>query len=396
MVSRERSWRGAQELTVDIGSGGTVLALAYPELIGAVDIGTDVLLNVSALDRGLGTGGYALVVGPAMQPARDDTLDEGALAEAGTAGGRDVAGPRDEPAADLPGHLVKARYTPMQAMVLGVDEQESAYHDLLRDADDLRGVPVVVADLHSSLPAIVAGARWQAMRAGLPAPVIAYVMTDGGALPSWFSRTVSGLRDAGWIAATITSGQAFGGDLEAVTVHTALLAATEVVAADLVVVTQGPGNLGTGTRWGFSGVSAGEAINAAGTLHGRPVGALRVSSVDSRLRHRGLSHHCLTAYGRVARLPADIVVPVLSHPWTAFGESVRRDAAPLALVPAGHRIVEVDVTDGLDRALRAAPVPMSTMGRGLDDDPVAFYAAAAAGSHAMGLSSHDYSRDGAA
>ena len=58
-----------------------------------------------------------------------------------------------------PGHLVKARYTPLQTMVLGADEQGSPHHALLRDADDLLGMPVVVADLHSSLPAVVAGVR---------------------------------------------------------------------------------------------------------------------------------------------------------------------------------------------------------------------------------------------
>src|SRR5690606_37253708 len=122
-----------------------------------------------------------------------------------------------------------------------------------------------------------------------PAPRVAYVMTDGGALPAAFSRTVATLRDAGWIDVCVTVGQAFGGDLEAVTVHTGLLAAHHVAGADLVVVAQGPGNLGTGTRWGFSGVAAGEALNAVGALGGRPVASLRVSGADARDRHLGRS-----------------------------------------------------------------------------------------------------------
>ena len=81
--------------------------------------------------------------------------------------------------------------------------------------------------------------------------------------------------------------------------HSALLAARHVVDADIAVVAQGPGNLGTGTRWGFSGVAAGEAVNAAAVLRGHPVAALRVSGADPRERHRGVSHHSLTAYGRV-------------------------------------------------------------------------------------------------
>jgi hypothetical protein len=321
-------------------------ALAYPLLVGTPEVGDRVLLNTTAQDLGLGTGGYALVV------ATPDRLP---------------------PDAEDRGHLVKARYTPMQAVVLGADEQDSPHHDHLRDADDLRGLPVVVADLHSALPAIVAG-----VRADRPAARVAYVMTDGGALPVWFSRTVSILRAADWITGTITVGQAYGGDLEAVTVHTGLLAAVHALQADIAVVVQGPGNLGTGTRWGFSGATAGDAVNAAAVLGGRPVAALRVSAVDTRARHRGVSHHSLTAYGRVALARADVVVPLLDG---AIGEEIRAAAAPLG---ARHHIVEVAV-DGLEEAVRASPVPMSSMGRGYGDDPAAFLASAAAGRHAAAL-----------
>ena len=101
-------------------------------------------------------------------------------------------------------------------------------------------------------------------------------MTDGGALPAAFSRTLAGLRPS--LAGTVTVGQAWGGDLEAVTVHSGLLAARHVLGADLAVVTQGPGNLGTGTPWGYSGVAAGEACNAVSVLGGEAIGALRISS----------------------------------------------------------------------------------------------------------------------
>jgi hypothetical protein len=354
-----REWDGALELDVEVagaaaGESGR-RALAYPALVGRPAIGDVVLLNTTALERGLGTGGYALVVAlPQRLPA-------------------------DPPAG--PGHLVKARYTPLQAMVLGADEQESPYHERLRDADDLHGLPVVVADLHSSLPAVVAGIRRRAPRAR-----VGYVMTDGGALPAWFSRSVAGLREAGWLATCITVGQAFGGDHEAVSVHSGLLAAREVAEVDVAVVTQGPGNLGTGTRWGFSGVQAGEVINAAGVLGGRPVACLRISGADARERHRGVSHHSLTAYGRVALTPADVVVPDLAaHPaLRELGETVDRQVAEL-VEPAGrHRLVRVPL-DGLDDALRTSPVGLSTMGRGLDADPAAFLAAAAAGQHAATL-----------
>lgn len=355
VVSVGRSWAGALELVVATEDGER-RALAYPALVGTPRVGDVALLNVTAQARGLGTGGYALVV------ALPDAL------------------PPDPPAG--PGHLVKARYTPLQAMVLGVDEQESPHHETLRDADDLGGLPVVVADLHSALPAVLAG-----LRHAVGDVRVAYVMTDGGALPAWFSRTVGTLREVGWLDTCVTVGQAFGGDLEAVTVHTGLLAARHVACADVVVVAQGPGNLGTGTRWGYSGVAAGEAVNAAAALGGRPVASLRVSGADPRPRHRGVSHHSATAYGRVALAPADVVVPVpdpagVDGARGAFLAGVREQAAALCAPVGRHRLVEVPAGDALLAALRDVPVPLSTMGRALDDDPEAFLAAAVAGVHA--------------
>jgi hypothetical protein len=341
-----REWPGAVEL--DVTAGGVRLpALAYPALTGRPRVGDRVLLNATALELGLGTGGYALVV------AVPDRLPE------------DPAGP---------GHLVKARYTPLQATVLGADEPGSPHHEVLRDADDLRGMPVVVADLHSALPAVLA-----ALRADCPAaPTVAYVMLDGGALPAWFSRAAAALREAGWLAGTVTVGQAFGGDLEAVTVHTGLLAARHVLGAQVAVVAQGPGNLGTGTRWGFSGVACGEAVNAVAVLGGRPVASLRISEADPRPRHHGISHHSLTSYGRVALARADVAVPELPG---EFGQLVTAQAAPLG---ERHHLVAVPV-DGLMEALTRCPVRLSTMGRGLAEDRAYFLAAAAAGRHAARL-----------
>lgn len=338
--------------------GAGVRALAYPALVGEPMVGDRVCLTVSALVRGLGTGGYALIA------ALPDRL------------------PTDPPPG--PGHIVKARYTPLQTLVLGVDEQESPWHEALREADHLHGLPVVVADLHSAVPAVLAGARARAREHGRPEPRVAYVMTDGGALPAAFSRMVAGLRASGWLAGTVTVGQAFGGDLEAVTVHTGLLAARLVLGADLAVVAQGPGNLGTGTRWGFSGVAAGDALNAVGTLGGRGIAALRVSGADPRDRHRGVSHHSLTAYGRVALAPSDVVVPVFGQDLADLGALVAEQAGMLVAPVGSHRRVDVP-TGGLLEALGASPVPLSTMGRGLEADPAAFLASAAAGVHAVDL-----------
>lgn len=351
-------WDGVRVLDVDTAQGA-VRAIAYPDLVGTPQPGDRVLLNVTALERGLGTGGYAVVV---ALPDRPDAWPS--------------------VAADSPGHLVKARYTPTQTMVLGVDDPEGEHHAVLAQADDLGGMPVVAADLHSALPAVVAGVR--AVRAGTR---VAYVMTDGGALPAAFSRSVAELRSAGWLASVVTAVQAYGGDLEAVTVHSALLAARHVVGADLAVVVQGPGNLGTGTRWGFSGVSAGEALNAASVLGGRPVAALRVSEADPRPRHRGLSHHSATAYGRVLLRPADVPLPA-GHTGRASTDAclrqVRAQVGELLRTAPHLRAVDVPV-EGLLDALDEVPVRLRTMGRGLHEDAASFVAAAVAGVHAARL-----------
>jgi hypothetical protein len=352
-------WKGAVELSVarrDATSASEVAALAYTDLMAAPAVGDRVLMNVAALERGLGTGGYALVIA---------VLD---------AEGKVAAQP-PQPS----GHLVKARYLPLQAMVSGADEQGSAHHELLADADSIDGMPVVVADLHSALAPVLL-----AVENDRPATRVVYVMSDQGALPLAFSRSVAELRASGLLAGTVTVGQAFGGDLEAVTLHSGLLAARLALDAEIVVVSQGPGNLGTGTRWGFSGVNAGEAINAAAVLGGRPVGTLRISGADSRERHRGISHHSLTAYGRVALCQADIAVPDLAGDGSpAMAELARAVAAEVRQL-SQHRLIMVDLA-GLRTVLAASPIQLSSMGRGLDADPGYFLAAAAAGRHATRL-----------
>jgi len=326
-------------------TSGTIAALAYTDLVGEPQPGDRVLLNVSALERELGTGGLALIVAiPDRLPADPEVS---------------------------PGHIVKARYTPLQTMVLGVDEQDSPHHDVLSQSSGIDNMPVIVADLHSAVPAILAG-----LRQADPQIRAVYVMTDGGALPIAFSRTVAGLAKAGWLAGTITVGQAFGGDLEAVNVHTGLLAATHVLHADVVIVAQGPGNLGTDSPWGYSGVASGEAINATSVLGGRAVASLRISEADQRDRHRGISHHSLTTYGRVALAPADLPVPLLGG---ELGDRVQEQARQLAADSGGRLTLHEVDTSGLADALVSSPVRLSTMGRGLDQDRASFVSAAAAG-----------------
>ena len=305
---------GAPAGAFALPAGTELRAVAYETLTGVPDPGERVRLEVSALDRTLGTGGHAMVC------ARFDVL------------------PADT---NHEGHLVKARYMPDQVMVTGVDEQGTIHHGLLSSPVGelmLEGAPVIIADLHSSLPAILAGTRAADASEDMRA---VYVMTDGGALPLPYSRTAAALRETGQLAGTVTAGQAWGGDVEAVSVHNALLAARHVLGADLIVLIQGPGNLGTDTPWGFSGVACGDAVNAVAALGGRAVACLRISQADARSRHQGVSHHSLTAYGKVALAAADVVVPQLPG---ALGEQIGAPAvqpttagSPAPIRGGGHR-----------------------------------------------------------
>jgi hypothetical protein len=111
---------------------------------------------------------------------------------------------------------------------------------------------------------------------------------------------------------------------------------------------------------------------------------LRISGADSRERHRGVSHHSLTAYGRVALCQADIAVPELAGDGSPAMAELAKAVAVAVRQLSQHQLVMVDLT-GLRTVLAASPIRLSSMGRGFDDDPAYFLAAAAAGRHATTL-----------
>src|SRR5581483_8957591 len=156
----------------------------------------------------------------------------------GTGGFHFVMGVVDGPPVELghPGRTMKLRYTPSQVAVRAVEE---SHREAIESSRGLEGTPVVSAPLHSMVGPIAAGAK----AAG--GTRVVYVMTDGAALAGALSRLVPRLRRAGLLDGFVTCGQAFGGELEAVTIWTGLLAAKEILGADVIVVSDGPGNLGT-------------------------------------------------------------------------------------------------------------------------------------------------------
>jgi len=308
---------GLQRVATDLGR-----AYGLTQLVGAVAVGDRVVLNTTAVELGLGTGGWHVVH---WNTERDVLEDPG------------------------PGHIMKLRYTSLQ-----VDAGSTEEHDP-GSGTDLAGMPVVVGSLHSQVPGVAA-----AIRHAHPKARLAYVMTDGAALPIVISDLVHAMTCAGLIDVTITAGHAFGGDLEAVSVPSALALAKHVARADVAIVAMGPGVVGTSSPLGTSALEVAGILDAAAALGGIPIAVLRMSDGDPRPRHQGVSHHSRTA------LDLTRSSVLVAAPQDGAFEHDRHDV----------RLVEgPDVPALLD----ALGLRVTTMGRGPDEDPLFFRAAAAAG-----------------
>ncbi|MBN2404744.1 MAG: DUF3866 family protein [Coriobacteriia bacterium] len=360
-VTEEGEDRQRLEVALDDRSAGS--AIAYPKLSGPCRVSDRVLLNTTAVDLGLGTGGVHFVV-----------------ARVGDGGGVIL----DEPSG---GHILKLRYTPLQVDVLTVEEQDSPYHEIMRDADSLGGMPVACCGLHSQVPLVAA-----AVKRVDPELKVAFVMTDDAALPIALSGIARQSCEVGLLDATITSGHAFGGQYEAVTLHSALLAARHVVRADVAVVAIGPGVVGTATPFGHGGIAQGEALNAVAALKGEAVAVLRASLADARPRHHGVSHHSLSALTRIATAECIVAVPTLPDDLAEQFDDTLEDAG------VWERHVRVVSGIGTEKGPSTRGVEVRTMGRGIAEDPVFFACAYAAGdvcAHlAHGVQYRDDSREG--
>lgn len=268
------------DIRVEI-NGEIFRAYNYPKMTGKVDIGDKVLLNTTAVELSLGTGGYHYVI------SNLDNME-----------------------ADLEGqgHIMKLRYTPMQVRVDSVEDHESKYHDVFEEFESLEGIPVVVGTLHSMLTPFAA--TYKRLN---PNKKLVYIMTDGAALPIYFSMNAETLKNKGLIDSTITFGNAFGGDYECINIYTALITAKEIAKADAVFISMGPGIAGTGTKYGFTGIEQGPILDAISKLGGRPIAIPRISFADMRDRHNGISHHSITIFGEIVNVEVEIPITIYSE-----------------------------------------------------------------------------------
>jgi hypothetical protein len=290
--------------------------IAYPRLTGAVELGDEVLVNVQARELDLGSGGFDVLYANLTRG-----LDGGG--ESGA-------------------HVMTLPYTPLQAATRHVEEEGGL-------PETLDGLPVVCCSLHSQVAPVRAGLG----RVGR----VAYVQLGGGALPVSLSDTVRTLKRFGLIEVAVAAAPCTDGDVQAVSPASAL-AWCAAQGFDAVICSIGPGIVGTGSPLGHGGLAAATAVNTAAALGGKPILAVRASEADRRDRHLGVSHHVRAILG--------LCLGEVTIAWPSGLE------APDWLAPRE----EVDVEGWHEDCAR---LPMSHMGRRLEDDPCFFMCAFAAG-----------------
>jgi hypothetical protein len=316
-----------QRLSIRIGDARRS-AIADVGLVGAALPGDELIVNVEAVELGLGSGGFDVV---------HVNLTRG-LDGAGT--------PR--------AHVMKLNYTSLQHAVTPVEEGDA---DATPAPPELPiGRPVAVLALHGQLAPLA----WAFAQQAGPRARLGYVQTPGGALPGGHSCVVRELRDDGLLAGHLTAAAAYGGaDGEAITTAAALHHGLTELRWDAAVAGPGPGILGSGSALGHGGLQALDSAHTALALGCPTLVVARMSSSDLRARHRGLSHHTRTVL--------DLLL------------------APVAVaIPAGEEDVAADesrhdwirAAADLDGYLRTT-LPSRSMGR---EDPLFFRSALAAGS----------------
>ena len=332
-------------LAVEVG-GERRPAWADTALLGEMREGDEVVVNVAAVELGLGSGGFDVVHANLTRG-----LEEGPPGPGG--GGQP--------------HVMKLNYTSIQHPVEPVEAHEDCDADWrvtpVMEEESTKPASVLVLPMHGHL-APAAWALAQAGAEGRPTPRVGYVQTAGGALPGPLSRDVAELRERGLLAGHVTAAPAYGGEREAISVAGALDAARQL-GWEAALVGPGPGIIGSDSAFGHGGMAALDSAHAALALGLPTMLSPRLSSADPRERHLGVSHHTRIVLDLLLA-PLDVAVP----------DGEERIAAALRDVPGKHRLrpAAADLN-----GYAASGLPRRTMGRDLEEDPLFFAAPLAAG-----------------
>src|SRR6476646_8712286 len=231
-----------QSLVVELADrpGERRAAIGDVTLLGAAQVGDDLIVNVEANDLGLGSGGFDIV---------HVNLTRG------------LAAPGDGAA-----NVMKLNYTSLQHTVRPVEDEQLQLP---------LGRAVAVLALHGQLAPVA----WAFSRAAQGARV-GFVQTAGGALPGGHSRTVRELRERGLLAGHLTAGAAHGGEGEAISTAGALHHGLRALGWDAAVCGPGPGIVGSSSPLGHGGMSALDSAHAALALGAPTLLVARMSSAD--------------------------------------------------------------------------------------------------------------------
>jgi hypothetical protein len=341
----------AEPLTVEV-AGERRPAWADTALLGEMREGDEVVVNVAALDLGLGSGGFDVV-------------------HVNLSRGMDGGAEGDE-------HVIKLNYTSLQHPVAPVEAGDlvrSETHGMGAKGTTDPGaggigpgesgaasvhLSVLVLPLHGHL----SPAAWAASQAR-PGLRLGFVQTAGGALPGSLSRDIAELRERGLLCGHVTAAPSYGGEHEALSTVGALDAAANRLGWDAVLVGPGPGIIGSDTEFGHGGMAALDSAHAALSLRLPTTISPRLSAGDPRERHRDLSHHTYTVL-ELLLAAVDVAVP----------EGEDGIAAALETAPGRHRLCAAPADL---EGYAASGLPTTTMGRALAEDPLFFAAPLAAG-----------------
>lgn len=305
-------------------------------------VGDHVLVNTTAVNLELGTGGYHIIV---------THLDKNEQ--------------RDMHPTEW-GHIMKMRYSPLQVAVDAIEEQNSPFHQIFTEEDrHLKGTVVLIGELHSYLPVVAL-----VLKQLNPDLRLIYVMPDSASLPIAISQHVNHLREMEILSSCITVGHAWGGEIEAVNLYTGLLAARHVAKADVILCMLGPGVVGTGTTFGFSGAELADVIHAVSALEGIPVVIPRISFSDHRKDHYGMSHHTRTLLQRLVFRQVLVPLPVFGD----WRDQVIQVQASDCCRTIQHGILSSNVPTitELAQLQKKYPIPITTMGRDIYQDSSPF------------------------
>lgn len=327
-------------------SGGARKAVLYRRLHKDIKVGDWMIVNTTATELALGTGGWDIVRAILSNQEKKIKMKKSE------------------------GHIMKGRYLSDQHSVLSIEAPESPYHSIFKKNFSLKGKNIFLCELHSMLPIV-----WFLLQYGKKSVPLTVIFSDEASLPLGMSRHLAYLKEQEQFL-SITAGQSFGGQHEAVNIVTALQFAIKYRGDGFILITQGPGVTGSNTHYGFTSLAQANWANMIGALGGLPVWIPRLSESDQRTRHQGISHHTMTPLSELTLTKSLVPLPVGTYSDLWLKADLHQ------LMTCEHVIIkkidEKQLLPLLDKVQSSSPFPITSMGRTIDKDPLFFLGVAAA------------------